>query len=228
MNWGTWDEMRAVSDAERRSFAQLGSAPMRTADALAMLAPAGGRADVPRRWWPRSTGAALVALYEAKRSRPFLSGCGRARAALRPPRPGPAQPISRLASKAAPAEARHDLLVAYVRGEVAVVLGLSESRIDPEQGLFDMGMDSLMSVDFKGRIEVAVGHRLPSTLTFNYPTDRRAGRLPGRRDAGRPAAVRGADGSRRRLPPRGAPGSRDDLSEDDLAALLAEKLGRVR
>ncbi len=30
-------------------------------------------------------------------------------------------------------------------------------------------MDSLMSVEFKGQIEVAVGVDLPSTLTFNYP-----------------------------------------------------------
>jgi hypothetical protein len=35
--------------------------------------------------------------------------------------------------------------------------------------LFDMGMDSLMSVELKRRLERGVGRKLPSTLTFNYP-----------------------------------------------------------
>jgi phthiocerol/phenolphthiocerol synthesis type-I polyketide synthase D len=33
-----------------------------------------------------------------------------------------------------------------------------------------MGMDSLMSVELKGRLERSLGVPLPSTLTFNYPT----------------------------------------------------------
>ena len=33
-----------------------------------------------------------------------------------------------------------------------------------------MGMDSLMAVDLKSRLEKTLGCELPSTLTFNYPT----------------------------------------------------------
>ena len=36
-------------------------------------------------------------------------------------------------------------------------------------GLFDLGMDSLMAVELKRRLERGVGQPLPSTLTFNYP-----------------------------------------------------------
>lgn len=38
--------------------------------------------------------------------------------------------------------------------------------------LFDMGMDSLMAVELRGRLERSLGVPLPSTLTFNYPTIR--------------------------------------------------------
>jgi myxalamid-type polyketide synthase MxaE and MxaD len=226
VNWGTWDEMRAVSEAGRRSFAQAGLLPMRTADALATLGRlAGGpavQAVVASVDW-----GALVALYEAKRSRPFLAEL-RARPSSAPAaaaRPHAADLAARL--EGVRAEARHDLLVAHVRGEAAVVLGLSESRIDPEQGLFAMGMDSLMAVDLKARLEAAVGHRLPSTLTFNYPTIiALAGYLADEVLGGRPPSA--APPAPTTHVPAGAAGSRDDLSEDELAALLAEKLGRVR
>jgi acyl transferase domain-containing protein len=226
VNWGTWDEMRAVSEAGRRSFAQAGLLPMRTADALAALGRlAGGpavQAVVASVDWD-----ALVALYEAKRSRPFLAEL-RARPSGAPAVAARSHAVDLAARlEAVPTEARHDLLVAHVRGEAAVVLGLAESRIDPEQGLFDMGMDSLMAVDLKARLEAAVGHRLPSTLTFNYPTvtalaayladEMLGGRTASAAPTAPPAPVPAAEA-----------GSRDDLSEDELAALLADKLGRVR
>jgi acyl transferase domain-containing protein/acyl carrier protein len=224
VNWGTWDEMRAVSEAERRSFAQAGLLPMRTEDALAVLGRlAGGpaaQAVVASVDW-----GALVALYEVKRPRPFLAEL-RARPTAAPApaaRPRPADLAVRLEGLSG--EARRDLLAAHVRGEAAMVLGLSEARIDPDQGLFDMGMDSLMAVDLKTRLEAAVGHRLPSTLTFNYPTvTALAGYLADEVLGSRPAA----DSPASPAAPTPADASRDDLSEDELAALLAEKLGRIR
>jgi acyl carrier protein len=53
---------------------------------------------------------------------------------------------------------------------VAAVLGLDGVDSLPlERGLFEMGMDSLMSVELGRRLERGVGRSLPSTLTFNYP-----------------------------------------------------------
>ena len=62
------------------------------------------------------------------------------------------------------------MLIEFVSREVAAVLGLDASQPVPlEKGLFDMGMDSLMSVELKRRLERGGGQTLPSTLTFNYP-----------------------------------------------------------
>ena len=66
---------------------------------------------------------------------------------------------------------RQDLLIAHIQGEVAKVLGLNSSHL-PElhQGFFEMGMDSLMSVELKTRLEASLGYSLPATLAFDFPT----------------------------------------------------------
>ena len=68
-------------------------------------------------------------------------------------------------------EDRRDLVTARVMKEVAQVLGIDiPESIDPERGLFDMGMDSLMSVQLRKRLETGFGRTLPKMLTFTYPT----------------------------------------------------------
>lgn len=70
----------------------------------------------------------------------------------------------------APSE-RISLLIAYIQGEVAKVLGLEPSNLpDPQQGFFDMGMDSLMAAEFKKRLEVSLETSVPVTLMFDFPT----------------------------------------------------------
>ena len=66
---------------------------------------------------------------------------------------------------------RRDILIAHLRIQTSSILGFDPSReIELDQGLFDMGMDSLMAVELKGTAEQSLNVRLPSTLTFNYPT----------------------------------------------------------
>lgn len=87
------------------------------------------------------------------------------------------QPQSNVASalvtelQAVPMSDRPAKLTAYLQSEVAQVLGLPASQLpNPEQGFFEMGMDSLMAIDLKSRLDKSLGTKLPSTITFECPT----------------------------------------------------------
>ncbi|MBD2364812.1 SDR family NAD(P)-dependent oxidoreductase [Anabaena minutissima FACHB-250] len=62
-------------------------------------------------------------------------------------------------------------LMNHVCTQVATVLGGNPTiAIDIQQGFFDLGMDSLTSVELRNRLQTSLGCSLPSTLTFKYPT----------------------------------------------------------
>ena len=72
---------------------------------------------------------------------------------------------------AAPVKQRQAILTAQIQQDVATVLGRDRSQLpDPQLGFFEMGMDSLMTLELKNRLQSSLGHTLPSTLTFEYPT----------------------------------------------------------
>ena len=73
--------------------------------------------------------------------------------------------------KSAPANKYRVLLVDHVRTEVSTILGgKSSEEIDIAKGLFEIGFDSLMSVELRNRLQSSLGCSLPSTLAFDYPT----------------------------------------------------------
>lgn len=59
----------------------------------------------------------------------------------------------------------------YLQTEVSQVLGSSSSKLpDVQLGFFDMGMDSLMMVELRSRIETGLQQTIPSTVLFEHPT----------------------------------------------------------
>jgi myxalamid-type polyketide synthase MxaE and MxaD len=62
---------------------------------------------------------------------------------------------------AAGAEERRKLLHSYLSEQVARVLGLSPSKLDVQQPLSQLGLDSLMAVELKNRIAVDLGVNVP-------------------------------------------------------------------
>ncbi|HVT97874.1 MAG TPA: SDR family NAD(P)-dependent oxidoreductase [Acidobacteriaceae bacterium] len=60
-----------------------------------------------------------------------------------------------------------DLVAAEARGIFAM---RPEDPLQEDRGLFAMGMDSLMAVRLKRRLEERTGLRLPGTMTLTYPT----------------------------------------------------------
>ena len=86
-----------------------------------------------------------------------------------PPDPPP-DPLHSPLRRSAP-EARRAALLRPVRAEVGSVLGVPESDpLPPRQGLFDLGLDSMMAVELRQRLERRFGVTLTPTLVFEHPT----------------------------------------------------------
>ena len=58
----------------------------------------------------------------------------------------------------------------YLREQMAGVLRLSPARIDPNKAFRTMGLDSLMALELRNRLEARTGITIPATLVWNYPT----------------------------------------------------------
>jgi acyl transferase domain-containing protein/NADPH:quinone reductase-like Zn-dependent oxidoreductase/acyl carrier protein len=65
---------------------------------------------------------------------------------------------------------RRALLEAYLQEQAAQVLRLPPSRIETQKPLHSMGFDSLMTLEFRNRLEADLKISLPPTLVWNYPT----------------------------------------------------------
>ncbi len=64
---------------------------------------------------------------------------------------------------------RQRFLADYLAMQVRNVLGLSSTdSLAFDAGFYELGMDSLMTLELKNRLQKAVGQNLPSTLAFKY------------------------------------------------------------
>jgi rifamycin polyketide synthase module 9/10 len=62
-------------------------------------------------------------------------------------------------------------LLDVVVTHVAAVLGHSPNHhIDADQGLFEIGFDSLTAIELRNRLRAITGHAIPPDLVFAYPT----------------------------------------------------------
>ena len=70
-----------------------------------------------------------------------------------------------------PAAERKARLEQYIRSELAAVLRLSANTpLDAYTRLFDFGLDSLMAVELKNKVEAQLACALRATVIFDYPT----------------------------------------------------------
>jgi acyl carrier protein len=133
-----------------------------------LIAAGATRAIVADVDWP-----ILRSVYESRRAQPLLSHMKAAELSVSPTQTngvrnptGPAIDFGSLAP-----DERREAIEISVRHEVAQVIGLPGSEsINPTLNLFKMGIDSLMAIELKGRLERAVAATLPPSLAFNYPT----------------------------------------------------------
>jgi polyketide synthase 12 len=173
--WGPWggEGMAArLSEADRSRMRRRGLIPLPPNDALALLDTALGRPDamlVPVHLDTSAVGTHGEAPPTMLRG--MVRGAARPRAAAA----AAAAPTSgssleqRLA--ALPEAERDRALLDLVRTEIVSVLDLGRPEsLGPDRPLKDLGLDSLVAVELRNRLQSVTGLRLPSTLLFDYPT----------------------------------------------------------
>ncbi|WP_158501511.1 acyl carrier protein [Vitiosangium sp. GDMCC 1.1324] len=68
-----------------------------------------------------------------------------------------------------PPRLREELLLERLREDLGERLGLEPSQIGTRDNLMELGVDSLMAIEFKSRFESELCLRLSSTLLFDHP-----------------------------------------------------------
>ncbi|MDE3155804.1 MAG: LLM class flavin-dependent oxidoreductase [Acidobacteriota bacterium] len=167
VNWGPWAEGGMVSADDLQLLARMGLRSIEPVDGTAALGRllASGRSQqvVASVDWPL-----FRDLFESRGPRPLLAQVETQDAGT-----GHAAAVTELARAlaAVAADERLRRLVAHLQQQVAAVLALPGGRLpDPRTGFFEMGMDSLMALDLKKRLQADFGLELRATVVFNYPT----------------------------------------------------------
>ncbi|AKQ65466.1 Malonyl CoA-acyl carrier protein transacylase [Myxococcus hansupus] len=168
INWGPWAEVGMAAELASRYRAQ-GVEAFTPAEALDALGRAFGLARpqltlLQVQWsrylaqFPRGATPTLLAEVASQaRTEPEVDV------------PSASELCRRL--DAAPPRQRLALLLEHVLDAAVRVLGLeATASLAPRERLFEVGMDSLMALELRNRLQKTVGASLPSTLAFDYPT----------------------------------------------------------
>jgi acyl carrier protein len=65
---------------------------------------------------------------------------------------------------------RQPLLISHLQKELSTVLGVEALEIDPQESLYNLGLDSLMALELKQRLENGLGIALPIESLMQDPS----------------------------------------------------------
>jgi acyl carrier protein len=219
INWGTWGETGLAAASENRGarIASQGLHPMTSKEGAALLmrildeapvqvAAMSLDADQWCAFFPAAARSGLLANLMRQSANQVVEG-GDFAASLR------------LLS----GEQLHAALIEWLRQQVAAVLRLDSERVPQDKALRSLGLDSLMALELRNRLERNLRLKLSATLVWNYPTitgiaahlqSRLAARLSGE-------STTGAATTKTQLP-----GPQSEPESKSIAAMLeAELLG---
>ena len=155
INWGPWADGGMAGTGQLEWLSQRGVRPLTPTLAIEalhfLLASDATQTTVAQVDWAR-----FKPLYEFSSPRPLLAEIST----------HTKEGSSDQASLRQPVVDSPERLMTHLTEQVAQVMGIAPS---PQQGFFEMGMDSLMAVELKNRLERSLGLSLSSTLAFNYP-----------------------------------------------------------
>ncbi|MBD3305127.1 SDR family NAD(P)-dependent oxidoreductase, partial [candidate division KSB3 bacterium] len=221
INWGAWSQVGSAVQHHVESQARMrGVAPIDPQQGLRVLTQIFSRHPIqigviPINW-------SLV--QDQAITAPFFEEFASQQEATVQQETGFREQLQRLSS-----DEQQQTLTAHIHTQVARVLGLPESEpIHPHRGFFELGMDSLSSVELRNCLQESLRCSLPSTVAFDYPTivalrDYLATEVLGMAAASdQPSASRGVRPSQRT-----DENALDQLSDEELDALLEEKLTNI-
>lgn len=169
IDWGPWSGGGMASELEERNRARF------AAVGLGALSPEQGVA-VLQRLLDDPRAPAQVGVLPVTWAR-FLKRFGRDvptfyEALAKPADEDASRADPTLAAYRAPeGAARRPALLAYLASQLARVLGFaSAADVDTRREFLAMGVDSLLAVDLRNRLESDLGRALPVTLVFDHPT----------------------------------------------------------
>ncbi len=163
INWGPWAQagMTAdLSEVHRLRLERLGYRLLPAATGLRLLGKLmrhPGQVAALSMDWPRF-------FDEPAHRQPFLAELGATSAVTG----SPAEPFADTLHTL-PAGLRRRALLDALRQQLGQTLG-SASPPPADRGFFELGMDSLLSVEFRGRVQGALGLPMPDTYAFEHPT----------------------------------------------------------
>ncbi|KYC40370.1 short-chain dehydrogenase [Scytonema hofmannii PCC 7110] len=168
INWGPWTGGGMASAETQTLLKRMGVEAWLPEDGIAVLAEVLGT-NIAQITAAQIEWSVFKPIYEVKGQKPLLELINKQpQEKIESPQAKRPEVIQQLEDL--PANKRYSFLVSHLQTTVAKVLGLEQSQLPQiRQGFVELGMDSLMAVELKTRLETSLGQTLSSTLAFNYP-----------------------------------------------------------
>jgi malonyl CoA-acyl carrier protein transacylase len=218
INWGAWSEVGMIEKADRREVERLQTM------GISLIAPQQGIAVLKQLLTQTSRQVTVLPIKwsefikQSTNLSPFFANFNLAK---------PIQKSEFLAQlEATKIDRRYQLVIDHVTEQVGQVLGRKLSSAELEQGFFELGMDSLMAVELRNRLQKSMACSLPATLSFDYPNVKvladylakdilsiELARVAAHQDISQPSSDLLTD--------------LDELSESEIEQLLAEELALI-
>ncbi len=230
INWGAWSEIGAAARHNLDSRIAVRGidtfTPEQGLQVLAMLFehPVTQAGVMPVNW------ATFGGMFAGKRMPPYFSALTNATKPRVKPAIAAAKPQPEILQQLRQASAtkRQKLLLHYVEAQALKVLSMETSQtIHEKQPLTEIGLDSLMAVELRNLLGTGLGlpRALPATLAFDYPTTAAMASYLAKELFEEEATAPAVEVKQERVDAAGMLDKLEELSEEEIERLFAEKMG---